>query len=152
MKPHRLVLPAALLLALPAAALAQPTYKLEVKPHVKPLATLKLDGNKLSRTDLADDPGFRLQYHFLKEGKELAVIDARANPTLALPHKEAGTYSVVLEVFYPAYKGGSGARGQFKAVSNVLTYRLEGAPADGLRVVVVEPVARGTGWRRTTRP
>src|SRR5262245_6714654 len=116
MTPHRhrqrLTLPAALLLlALPSAALAQPTYKRERKPHVKPLATLKLDGDKLSRTDLQDDPGFRLQYRFVKEGKELTTVDARANPTLALPHRDPGTYSVVLEVFHPAYKGGSGQRG-----------------------------------------
>lgn len=144
-----LSLPVALLwLGLPTSALAQPTYKLGVYTHVKPLATLKLDGNKLSRTEVKDDPGFRLQYHFLKEGKELATIDARANPTLELPHKEAGTYTVALEVFYPTFKG-SGQKGEFKAVSNVISYRLQAGPNGTMQVVVIEQPVRRTGWRRT---
>ncbi len=144
----RFLLPAVLLVVLPAAARAQPTYKLGVYKHVQPLATLKLDGKQLRRSDVKDDPGFRLQYHFLKDGKELTTIDARAQPTLTLPHKEPGTYAVVLEVFYPSFKG-SGQKGQFVAVSNTLTYRLEAGPGKTVRVV---PMERRDGWRRTPRP
>jgi hypothetical protein len=144
----RILLPAVLLIVLPAAARAQPTYKLGVYTHVQPTATLKLDGSQLSRSDVKDDPGFRLQYHFLKDGKELTTIDARAQPQLSLPHKESGTYAVVLEVFYPAFKG-SGQKGQFVAVSNTLYYRLEAADGGTVRVVLME---ERDGWRRTPRP
>jgi hypothetical protein len=120
---------------------AQPTYQLDVKAHLKPLATLTLKGAKLSRSAVKDDPGFRLQYHFQKAGKTVAVVEARSNPVVDVPPKAAGTYTVVLELFYPAYKGGILQKGQFKAVSNVLTFRVEpGAkPSDPVKVVLVEP-------------
>ena len=123
----RLVLPAALfvLLARAAPAAAQPTYKLGVKPDLKPLATLQFQGATLQRSEVADDPGFRLQYHFKKDGKTVAQVDARATPDLELPLKEAGTYTVVLELFYPAYKGGGAQKGEFKPISEPLTFTVK---------------------------
>jgi len=122
---------------------AQPTYRLEVRPFVKPQATLTLEGNKVKRSAVKDDPGFRLQYHIKKDGKSLATVEARSQPALELPQKDAGTYSIVLELFYPTYKPGKAQKGQFKAISNVLTYRLTpgskpGAPA---KIQLVEPPA-----------
>lgn len=129
-----------LLLAATPALPAQPTYKLDVKPNLKPLATLKLEGVKITRTPVKDDPGFRLQYHFKKDGKSLAVVEARTDVSLDVPQKDAGTYSVVLELFYPNYKGGTAQKGEFKAVSNVLTYKVEAPakPGEPTKVVVVE--------------
>jgi hypothetical protein len=111
----------------PADLSAQPTYKLDVKPHLKPLATIKLEGVKLTRTELTDDPGFRLQYHIKQaDGKTVSTIEARSTPTVDLDVKTAGTFTVALELFYPAYKGGTGQKGEFKPVSDVLTYKVEG--------------------------
>ena len=121
-------------------ACAQPTYKLDVKPNLKPQATLKLEGAKITRTALKDDPGYRLQYTFKKDGKPLETVEARANAALDVPQKEAGTYSVVLELFYPAYKGGTAQKGEFKPVSNVVTYKVEA----GGKVTVVETPAPET--------
>ena len=125
----------------PSAAFAQPTYKLDVKAHLKPLATLTLKDGKLSRTAVGDDPGFRIQYHFRRDGKTVAVVEARAAATVAVPPKTPGTYSVVLELFYPAYKGGTAQKGEFKAVSNVLQFRVEAGarPTDPVKVVLIEP-------------
>jgi hypothetical protein len=125
------------LLVLAVSAPAQPTYQLDVKPHLKPLTTLRLDGARISRSAVQDDPGFRLQYHFQKDGKTVAVVEARANPTVEVPQKEAGTYTVVVELFYPAYKGGTAQKGQFKPISEVLTYRVE--PGPPLKVTFIEP-------------
>jgi hypothetical protein len=129
------------LLVFVAPVSAQPTYKLGVKPDLKPLATLKLDGTTLKRTEVDDDPGFRLQYHFLKDNKTVSAVDARAATDLAVPLKEAGTYTVVLELFYPDYKGGGVQKGAFKPVSNVLTLKVEpGAkPEDPVKVTLIEP-------------
>jgi hypothetical protein len=132
-------------------AFAQPTYKLDVKEHLRPLAALTLKGNKLTRTAVKEDPGFRLQYHFKKEGKTAATVEARSHPTLAIPQKQAGTYTVVLELFYPAYKGGTAQKGEFKPVSNVLTFRVEpGAkPNDPVKVVLVstpKPPGPSASW------
>jgi hypothetical protein len=123
------------LLALSASA--QPTYQLNVKPHLKPLVTLRLEGERISRSSVQDDPGFRLQYHFKKEGKTVVFVEARSNQSLDIPQKEAGTYTVVVELFYPAYKGGNMQKGEFKAVSEILTYRVE--PGTPVRVTFIEP-------------
>jgi hypothetical protein len=127
-------------LCAPSRSAAQPTYKLDVKPHLKPLATLTVKDGKLTRTAIVDDPGFRLQYHF-KDGKSSTVMNARAGTTLAIPQNTPGTYTVVLEMFYPAYKGGTGQKGEFKPVSNVIQFRVEAGarPTDPVKVVLVEP-------------
>ena len=128
-----------LLLGLAAPLAAQPTYKNEVKPDLKPLATLQLQGAQLTRSAVTDDPGFRLQYHFKKDDKTAATAEARAATTLDLPIKEAGTYTVVLELFYPAYKGGTEQKGAFKAVSNVVKFRVEAGakPEDPVKITVI---------------
>jgi hypothetical protein len=103
------------------AAWAQPAFKLGVKPEYPPQATLHLAGNQISRSAVKDDPGFRLQYHLKKDGKTLTIVDARANAVLAVPNKDPGIYSVALELFYPAYKGGNAQKGEFRPIG-VLTY------------------------------
>jgi hypothetical protein len=116
-------------LGLAASVQAQPAYKNDVRPNLKPQATLQLDGAAVQRSAVKDDPGFRLQYHFKKDNKTAAVAEARSGDKTDIPLKEAGTYTVVLEVFYPAYKGGTQQKGEYKPISNVLTFRIEaGAP------------------------
>ncbi len=128
-----------LLLGLAAPAGAQPTYKLGVKPDLKPLATLQLDGITLKRSEVQDDPGFRLQYHFKKDGKTVAQVEARTGLTLELPLKEAGIYTVALELFYPAYKGGTAQKGEFKPVSEVMTLDVKVGGDGELQAQAVPP-------------
>ena len=124
-----------LLHALPAPVQAQPTYKLDVKTHLKPLATLKLEGNSLTRTELEDDPGFRLQYHIKQpDGKSILTVEARSSARLDLPIQTTGTFIATLELFYPGYKGGTGQKGEFKPISNVLTYKVEAG-----KITLIEP-------------
>jgi hypothetical protein len=101
----------------------------------------------LTRSAVTDDPGFRLQYDFKKDGKTVATAEARAATTLGIPQKEAGTYTVVLELFYPAYKGGTQQKGEFRPISNVLTFRIEaGAKAgDPVKVVPVDGAPASPG-------
>jgi hypothetical protein len=124
---------------------AQPTYKLEVGRGLKPLATLTLEGVKVSRSRVKDDPGFRLQYRFTRGGKEVAVIEARARTAVEVPRKEPGTFAVVLELFHPTYKPGKQQRGKFQPVSNTLVYRVEPAAKAGEpgKVVLVESIPLG---------
>jgi hypothetical protein len=141
--PFRIRFPVAsfILLGWLTPAPAQPTYKLDVKDHLKPLAKLTLKDGKLSRSGVKDDPGFRLQYHFKKEGKTLTVFEARSSSTLAIAQKQPGTYTVVLELFYPAYKGGTAQKGEFQPISNVVTFRVEpGArPTEPVKIILIEP-------------
>ncbi len=118
-----------------APAAAQPTYRLDAQRGLKPRATLTLTDGKVTRSAVRDDSGFRLQFHFRKDGKTLATVEARAETSVALPSTAAGTYTVALELFHPAYKGGNARKGEFKAVSDVLTYRVDAAK----KVTVVPP-------------
>src|SRR5262245_19612280 len=101
-----------------APTLAQPTYKLGVPPHLQPQATLTRDGLKISRSEVKNDPGFRLQFHFQKDGKTIAAVDARAQGVLEIPKKEPGVYTVVLELFHPVFKPGKDHKDHFKPISN----------------------------------
>ncbi len=125
MTASRLFLAAVLVAAAAGPTLAQPTYRLDAKRDLKPRATLALAGDKLTRSAVTDDPGFRLQFHFRKEGKTLATIEARAEATVPLPRTDPGTYTVVLELFHPAYRGGTASKGEFKPISEVLTFKIE---------------------------
>jgi hypothetical protein len=118
-----------LVIVLPVAEMqAQPTYKLGVKPHLKPLAQLTIKDGHLERNELSDDPGFRCQYHFrTADGKTVTMSDARAKPRIPIPSGSAGEYRVVLELFYPAYKNGTATKGEFKPVSKDVAYRLDAA-------------------------
>lgn len=110
------------------ALLGQGTYKLEVKTQLKPAAALTFEGTKIQRSALKDDPGFRLQYTFKKDGKPLKSLEARGAESVDLPDQSPGTYSVTLELFHPSYKSGSVQKGQFRQASNELIYELK-APA-----------------------
>ncbi|MBL8798296.1 MAG: hypothetical protein JNM56_30660, partial [Planctomycetia bacterium] len=102
------------------------------KPDLLPQAALSLEGGKVVRSELSEDPGFRLQYHVMKDGKSLAVVDARSAASLDLP-AAPGTYIVTLELFYPGYKTGTVQKGNFKAVSNVLTCLAQADAAGQMR-------------------
>jgi hypothetical protein len=130
---------AALIVALSFAVStrAQPTYKLDVKPDLKPIATLQLESKQITRSKVLDDPGFRLQFHIRQDGKTVATIEARSQTTVDVPKLDPGVYTVTLELFYPAYKGGTAQKGVFKAISNELTYRVESAD----RIVLINPPA-----------
>ena len=112
---------AGIVLVFAAPALAQPTFKLGVPPHLQPQATIKLDGNRIARSPVKDDPGFRLQFHVQKDGKTLADLDARASASIDVLKKEPGVYTVALELFYPSYKPGKEQKGHFLPISDSLT-------------------------------
>jgi hypothetical protein len=117
-----LILTVLLLLVGGVRAQAQPTYKLGVKPDTQPQAMLRFEGTRVTRSDVADDPGFRLQYHIQKAGKTLALVDARPSKAVELPQGELGVYGVTLELFHPDYRGGNAQKGGFRPISNVILY------------------------------
>ncbi len=139
---HKRILVLVCLVASAPLAGAQPTYKLGVPPHLKPQAVLALEGHRLTRSAIKDDPGFRLQWHFLKDGKTVATLDGRALTTVASPKKEPGVYAVVLELFYPSYKPGKEQKGQFKPISNLLIYRVlpNAKPESPVQAELVPPI------------
>jgi hypothetical protein len=123
--PARLLFAFVLSCACVCAALAQPTYKLDAKRDLKPSAKLTLAEGKVSRSAVTDDPGYRLQFRFEKDGKTIATPEARSETSVALPATEVGTYTVRLELFHPSYKGGNQRKGEYKAISEPITYKIE---------------------------
>lgn len=136
-----------LLFFLGGTSRAQPTYKLDVKPEFRPRAALQLADDQVRRSPVSNDPGFRLQFHFRKEGKTVQVVEARRILTAPVAGSDPGLYSAVLEVFYPAYRGGTAQKGEFRPISNILTYRIEpGTPRRVTRVIVpLSLAARAAG-------
>ena len=135
---YRATLSALLALIAAGPLSAQPTYKLDVKADLQPRATLQLSGTKITRSVLNDDPGFRLQFHFQKDGKSVATVNARTAESVDLPSTDPGVYTVALELFYPNYKGGNAQKGAFRAVSSTLVYRVEkGTPP---HIVLLPPL------------
>jgi hypothetical protein len=118
---------------------AQPTYKLDVKPEFRPRARVSIDSGQVRRTPVANDPGFRLQFHVQKEGKSVAALNARPHLTAELPMLEPGLYTVALEVFYPGYRGGTAQKGEFRIISNLLTFRVDPGTPPKLTPVAVPP-------------
>src|SRR5262245_56193427 len=118
-----LALPLLLLLSGPAPA--QPTYRLGVGADLQPRTTLELRRTQVVRGPLLDDPGFRVQFHFRQGDKTLATLDARTADRVELPRLEPGVYAVAVELFYPAFKGGTAQKGEFRPISPTLVYRID---------------------------
>jgi len=82
--------------------------KLEGKPN----AILRLDGRKVTRTDVSNDWGTRLQWRVMRDGKEVATVTAGLDLSFEHPEAGPGKYEVVLQQFhYLNYK--KGADGKF---------------------------------------
>src|SRR5438445_2671278 len=142
---------AGIVLVFAAPALAQPTFKLGVPPHLQPQATIKLDGNRIARSPVKDDPGFRLQFHVQKDGKTLADLDARASASIDVLKKEPGVYTVALELFYPSYKPGKEQKGHFLPISDSLTYRVAGEKLEALMPALILDCGKEGGKGEATK-
>src|SRR4051812_21216030 len=115
--PARLLCTLLVCLACAHHATAQPTYRLDAKRDLKPAAKLTLADGKVTRTAVTDDPGYRLQFNFTKDGKSVATAEARAEASVALPTTEPGTYVVTLELYFPSYKTGNQRKGEYRPIS-----------------------------------
>jgi hypothetical protein len=64
-----------------------------------PKATLKLDGRKITRSDVSNDWGTRLQWKVSRDGKEVATVGAGVEADFEHADTTPGTYQVVLQQF-----------------------------------------------------
>ena len=79
-----------------------------------PKAVLRVDGTTISRGEIADDWGSRMQWKVMRDGKQVAsVIARRTETTFEHAEKTPGKYQVVLQMFkYVNYKK-TGAGGEY---------------------------------------
>ena len=77
-----------------------------------PKATLVLSGRKVTRSDVSNDWGTRLQWKVSRDGKEIATVGAGIVSDFECTDQTPGKYEVVLQQFqYVNYK--KNAEGKF---------------------------------------
>jgi hypothetical protein len=93
-----------------------------------PRAEIRLDGRRVTRTDVTNDWGMMLRWAVSRDGKPVAAVPARADATYEHPDTTPGTYEIVLQTWkYVNYA--KGADGEFTAskfvdISNKVTYKI----------------------------
>src|SRR5262245_16452299 len=88
-----------------------------------PKATLKLEGRKVTRSEVTNDWGTRLQWKVLRDGKVVATPLARMEAAFEHADQTAGTYEVVLELWkYEGYR--AGCQGKYVEISNRVSYKI----------------------------
>jgi hypothetical protein len=91
-----------------------------------PKATLQLAGRKVTRSDVTNNWGTRLQWKVSRDGKEIAT--ATAGPDLTFEHPEIapGKYEIVLQQFhyvnYKKDKDGKFTESNYVNISEPVSY------------------------------
>ena len=65
-----------------------------------PKATLQLDGRKVTRSEVTNNWGTRLQWKVSRDGKEVATVGAGLDLAFEHPDSAPGKYEVVLQQFH----------------------------------------------------
>lgn len=101
---------------------------MEQKFDATPKAELRLDGRKVTRTDVTGDWGLQLRWVVKHNGKVVATPPARAEHTYEHPEAAPGTYEIALEQFkyvnYQKDAAGEYTQSKFVVISNAVTYTI----------------------------
>ena len=91
-----------------------------------PQAELRLDGRKVTRTDVTHDWGLRLQWKVTRDGTVVATANARTDTSFEHLDSTPGKYEVVLQMWkYVTYRKdpkGEYVDSKYIDVSNVVSY------------------------------
>ena len=93
-----------------------------------PQATIRLEGRRLIRSEVANDWGLRLQWEIKRNGQVVATVNAR--PDLAYEHVDTapGAYEIVLQMWryvnYAKNPQGEFTASRFIEISNRVTYTI----------------------------
>jgi hypothetical protein len=72
---------------------------MEQKFEGTPRAEVRLDGRRVTRTEVTNDWGTRLQWEIRRDGKVVATPPARAALSYEHPDTTPGTYEIVLQMW-----------------------------------------------------
>jgi hypothetical protein len=93
-----------------------------------PQATISLEGRRLTRTEVANDWGLRLQWEIKRNGQVVATVNARTGLTYEHPDTAPGNYEIVLQMWryvnYAKNPQGEFTASRFIDVSNRVTYTI----------------------------
>lgn len=101
---------------------------MEQKFDTPPRAEIRLEGHRVTRGDVTNDWGLRLQWEIRRDGKVIATPPARAD--LSYEHAETtpGRYEIVLQMWkYVDYKknpNGEFVNSRFIDISNKVGYTI----------------------------
>lgn len=91
-----------------------------------PKATLTIAGRKITRSDVTNDWGTRLQWKISRDGKEVATVGAGIVPDFEHLDSTPGNYQVVLQQFhYVNYRktpDGKFIESKYVDISEPITY------------------------------
>lgn len=91
-----------------------------------PKAILQLNGRTITRTEVENNWGTRLQWLVKRDGKEVATIGATVDLTYEHPDTAPGKYEVVLQQFhyvnYKKDKDGKFTESKYINISEPVTY------------------------------
>jgi hypothetical protein len=101
---------------------------MEQKFEGTPQATVELNGRRVTRSDVINDWGSRLQWEIRRDGQVVATPPARAESTYEHADATPGEYQVVLQMWkYVNYKKdgeGNFTESKFVDISSPVTYRI----------------------------
>jgi hypothetical protein len=93
-----------------------------------PKATLQLAGRSLTRSEVSNDWGTRLQWVIRRDGKEIATVSAGPDLTYEHPDTAPGQYEVVLQQFhyvnYKKDKDGKFMESKYINISEPVSYTI----------------------------
>lgn len=93
-----------------------------------PKAEIKLDGHRVTRSDVSPDWGSKLRWQVRRDGQEIATAPARMEMTFEHADTAPGMYEVVLQMFkyinYTKNAQGEYTESKFVDVSNVVNYTI----------------------------
>ena len=93
-----------------------------------PKAEITLEGRKVSRGDVTNDCGLRLQLQIKRDGKVIATEAARVESRYEHPDKTPGKYEIVLQMWkyvnYKKNKQREFVSSKFIDISNTVTYTI----------------------------
>ena len=101
---------------------------MDQKLEGKPKATLQVAGRKVTRSEVTDNWGTRLQWKVSRDGKEIAAVGAGLD--LVFEHAETapGKYEVVLQQFhylnYKKDKDGKFTESKYVDISEPVSYTI----------------------------
>ena len=101
---------------------------MEQKFITPPKAEIQLAGRKVTRGDVSNDWGLRLQWEIRRDGKVVATAPARADLSYEHADTVAGKYEIVLQMWkYVDYKksaDGEFTNSKFIDISNKVSYTI----------------------------
>ena len=101
---------------------------MEQKYEGNPRAEIKLNGRRVTRSEVVNDWGVMLRWCVYRDGKLVASAHARADASFEVPETAPGHYEIVLQTSkYLDYKktaDGEFTNSKFIDISNKVDYRI----------------------------